>query len=74
MKGNLETQFETSGVVFSLLPPILIVYNIHAYIDAGTAALVVQFLIAFAVTGLFFIKGFWRKIINFFKGNKKSDD
>ena len=66
MKGDSETQFETSGVVFSLLPPILIVYNIHAYIDAGTGSLIIQFLIAGAVGGLFLIKVFWKKVKAFF--------
>ena len=44
------------------------------YIDAGTSTIIIQFLIAGAIAGLIFIKGFWRKIVAFFKGNKKNDD
>lgn len=37
------------------IPPLL------AYIDAGTFALIIQFVIAGVVGGLLFIKGWWRK-------------
>ena len=58
MKGNSETQFKTSGVVFSLPPLIFAAYNIHAYIDPGTGSLIIQILIASFVGGLFLIKVF----------------
>ena len=48
----------------SLLP--LVSQDVHAYIDAGTTALIIQFLIAGAVGGLFLIKVFWTKVKAFF--------
>ena len=66
MKRNPETQFNTSSVVFSLSTPILATYSIHAYIDAGTVSLIIQFLIAGAVGGLFLIKVSWKKVKAFF--------
>jgi len=66
MKNDLNTQSVISSVVFSLPPLIFISQNIHAYIDAGTGSLFIQFLIAGAVGGLFLIKIFWRKIKAFF--------
>ena len=48
----------------SLLP--LTLQDAHAYIDAGTSALIIQFLIAGAVGGLFLIKVFWTKVKAFF--------
>ena len=47
------------------IPPVV------AYIDAGTGTLILQILIAGAVAGLFFIRGFWKKIRNLFK--RKND-
>lgn len=46
--------------------------SVRYYIDVGTTTLIVQFIIAGAVIGLFFIKKFWRKMINFFKRNKRN--
>lgn len=34
----------------------------HAYIEIGAAGLMIQFLLASAVAGLFAIKLFWRRI------------
>jgi len=48
----------------SLLSPTL--QDAHAYIDAGTFALLIQFLIAGVVGGLFLIKVFWTKVKAFF--------
>ena len=48
----------------SLLP--LPFQDVHAYIDAGTGSLIIQFLIAGAVGGLFLIKVFWTKVKAFF--------
>jgi len=67
MKRNSETQFKTSGVVFSLPPLIFAAYNIHAYIDLGTGSLIIQVLIASFIGGLFLLKGFWAKVKAFFK-------
>jgi len=67
MKRNSETQFETSRVVFSLLPLIFAAYNVHAYIDAGTGSLIIQILIAGFIGGLFLMKVFWGKVKAFFK-------
>jgi hypothetical protein len=38
----------------------------YAYIDAGTGSLIIQFLIAGAVGGLFALKIFWRNVKTFF--------
>ena len=46
--------------------------SVRYYIDVGTTSLIVQFIIAGAVIVLFFIKRFWRKMINFFKRNKRN--
>ena len=48
----------------SLLP--LTFQDVHGYIDAGTGSLIIQFLIAGAVGGLFLIKVFWTKVKAFF--------
>ena len=66
MKRNSETRFETSRVLFSLQPLIFVAFTVHAYIDAGTATLIIQFLIAGFVGGLFLIKVFWKKVRGFF--------
>lgn len=47
-------------------PEIKLLQGVQAYIDAGTTALIIQFLIAGAVGGLFLIKVFWTKIKTFF--------
>lgn len=44
----------------------LTLQNIHAYIDPGTGSLIIQFLIAGAVGGLFLIKIYWKKVKAFF--------
>ena len=49
--------------VFILLNP----QNSYAYIDPGTGSYVIQILIASVLGGLFMLKGFYRKIIDFFK-------
>lgn len=66
MKNDFKTPSVTSGIAFSLPPVLFLSQNIHAYIDAGTGSLIIQFLIAGAVGGLFFIKVFWKKIKAFF--------
>lgn len=42
--------------------------EIHFYIDLGTGSLVIQILIASLAGALFLVKGFWKKILAFFKG------
>jgi len=41
--------------------------NGYAYLDAGTGSYIIQMIIAASVTGLYLVKLFWKKIINFFK-------
>jgi hypothetical protein len=41
--------------------------NGYAYLDAGTGSYIIQMIIAASVTGLYIVKLFWKKIINFFK-------
>lgn len=58
-----------------MINPILSdIPTLPAYIDAGTGALIIQFLIAGAVAGLFFIKGYWRKVRDFLRRGKKDND
>jgi hypothetical protein len=66
MKNDLKTQSVISSVAFCLPPVLFISQNIHAYIDAGTGTLIIQFLIAGFVGGLFLIKVFWKKVKAFF--------
>ena len=47
--------------------------KISAYIDAGTATLIVQFLIAGALAGLCMLKVFWGKVKVFFTNLFKKD-
>lgn len=45
---------------------IAFVASAHAYLDPGTGSYVLQMAIAGIVSGLFAIKMFWRKIVEFF--------
>jgi len=42
----------------------------YAYIDPGEGSIIVEIIIAFIVSGVFFIKLYWRKIISLFKRRK----
>ncbi len=42
--------------------------GINFYIDLGTGSLVIQILIASLAGVLFLVKGFWKKVLAFFKG------
>jgi hypothetical protein len=42
--------------------------DVHYYIDLGTGSLVIQVLIASLAGALFLVKGFWKRILAFFKG------
>lgn len=48
---------------------ILLPTNAHAYIDPGTGSIVLQFVIAGLVSGLYVIKKFWSNIKSFFQRN-----
>ena len=69
IKNDLKAPSVISGTVFSLTPVLFLTQNIHAYIDAGTGSLIIQFLIAGAVGGLFLIKTFFGKIKAFFNNH-----
>jgi hypothetical protein len=49
-----------------ILPPGI--PDVHYYIDLGTGSLVIQILIASLAGALFMVKGFWKRILAFFKG------
>ncbi len=66
MISKLKTRLTTSGVLLSVFFLPVMAQDGHYYIDAGTASLIIQFLIAGAVGGFFFIKIFWGKIKAFF--------
>lgn len=40
----------------------------HAYLDPGTGSYVLQLAIAGIVSGMFALKIFWRRIVDFFSG------
>jgi hypothetical protein len=47
----------------------------YAYLDAGTGSYIIQIALAFLTGGIFLIKTFWIKIINFIKTKfKKSNE
>jgi hypothetical protein len=53
--------------------------RVYAYVDPGTGSYVFQVIVAFILGGLFSVKLFWRRIIDFIKsvttldgGEKKS--
>ena len=69
MINKLKTKLMTSSALLSVSLLPLTPQNIHAYIDAGTGSLIIQFLIAGAVGGLFLIKAFFGKIKAFFKNH-----
>jgi hypothetical protein len=46
----------------------------QAYLDPGTGSLLLQGLAAAFFSSLFFIKKYWRKIINFFKKSRENDE
>jgi len=78
VKNDFKAPSIISGAVFSLAPIVLLIQNIPAYIDAGTGSLIIQFLIAGVVGGLFLIKVFWRKVKAFFsnlfsRANRSTD-
>jgi len=52
-----------------LIPPL----KVHAYLDPGSGSFLIQLLIAGLVGGAFLIKGFWGKIIAFFRRGKEND-
>lgn len=57
----------TLGTLLSVTFLPLAFQDIHAYIDLGAGSLIIQFLIAGLVGGLFLVKVYWKKIKAFFK-------
>jgi len=55
-----------------------IVKDALSYIDAGTGNLIIQMLIAVSLSGLIFLRVFWKKVKvffrRFFSGSRKGDD
>lgn len=52
-------------------------YDAYAYLDPGTGSYVLQIAIAGIVSGLFILKIFWRRVVDFFSGlfkGKKEND
>ncbi len=66
MIDKLRTILTTSGVLLFVPMLPLATQDVHPYIDAGTGSLIIQFLIAGFVGGLFLIKVFWGKVSAFF--------
>jgi hypothetical protein len=63
-------------MIFSLISNLIfllaIIQNAYAYIDPGTANIIVQIIIGSIVSFLFMIKLYWNKIKRLF-GREKSD-
>lgn len=51
---------------------IILAKPAYAYIDPGTVSFAVQAIVAALAAGLFAMKLWWYKIINFFKPSKSS--
>lgn len=64
--NKLRTRLTTSSVLLSVFFLPVMPQDGHYYIDAGTGSLIIQFLIAGAVAGLFLMKVFWKKVKVFF--------
>ena len=64
--NKLKRKLIDSSILFSvpLLPLSFQIF--HDYIDAGTGSIIIQFIIAGLVGGLFLLKVFWIKIKTFF--------
>ena len=45
-----------------------------AYLDPGTGSYILQMLVAGVLGGMYAIKLYWNKILNFFKGTSSDDD
>ncbi len=62
-------QFRDRGFILISLFGLLFlgVFNAYAYLDPGTGSLIVQVLIASAVSALFAIKIFWKRLTALFR-------
>jgi len=56
-----------SGLFLIVVFQVILSQNAFAYLDPGTGSYVYQVLVAAIIGGLFTIKTFWRKIMNFFE-------
>jgi hypothetical protein len=56
------------GIVFLMLAALSVEC---AYIDPGTGSFFIQVMIAFLAGAAFAVKMFWKKIVAFFKGEKR---
>lgn len=46
----------------------------YAYLDPGTGSMMIQVVIGFVVGGLYLIKLYWKKIVNFFSTRFGNND
>ena len=53
----------TSAVLIAVFVLMITIRDAHAYIDAGTGSLLIQFLLASVFGSLFMIKVFWRRLV-----------
>ena len=53
-------------IISNLLPHLFL--KGPAYLDPGSGSFILQILIAALFGGLFLLKTFWKKIVNFFQG------
>ena len=60
------------ALISNLIFLLAIIQNAYAYIDPGTANIIVQVIIGSIVSFLFIIKHYWNKIKRLF-GQEKSD-
>ena len=61
--------------IFSSLPTLLhgLILKSHAYLDPGSGSFILQILVAAHFGGLFLIKSYWKKIVNFFRGKSAQE-
>ena len=56
----------TSAILIAALILMITIRDAHAYIDAGTGSLLIQFLLAGMFGSIFMIKMFWRSLVGRF--------
>ena len=62
-----------SSILFFFPLFVFIPEKLFAYLDPGTGSFIFQILIASALTGIYILKSYWKKIKNFFKKNHNDE-
>lgn len=64
----------TRLAIYSTSCLLLMTGTSHAYLDPGTASILLQGLIAGVAGGIVMMKLYWAKVKSFFSFNKKKED